>query len=264
MIFQKEFIPKKSKKFNMQESRKKFKNKNNKNLRFLAEKRFLWMKEFIKGKKYIIELGSGNGASKDILNNNKLILTDIQKEKWISKKIDMNNIKLDKKYNKKVDIFIFNHALHHCANPSKLLKKLSFYLKKNGLILLNEPESSFFLRFFLYILDDEGWSFKVNIFNSKKNIFDPNSRCVANNAAASLLFRNKKNFHYHFPQYRIIKNELSEFFVFLNSGGSEQKTFYISGNKFLFKILSFIDFILVFLLPNIFALNRSVILKKIK
>ncbi len=264
MIFQKEFIPKKTKKFSMQESRKKFKNKNNKNLRFLAQKRFLWMKEFIKGKKNIIELGSGNGASKDILKNTKIMLTDIQKEKWISKKIDMNNLKLSKKYIKNVDVFIFNHALHHCANPSKLLKKLSYYLKKNGLILLNEPESSFFLKFFLFILDDEGWSYKVNIFNSKKNIFNPNSKCVANNAAASLLFQNEKLFHSHFSQYKILKNELSEFFIFLNSGGSEQKTFYISGNRFLFKLLSFIDFALVSLMPNIFALNRSVILKKIK
>ena len=262
MIFQKEFNPKRFKKFNMNDSRRKFKNKKNKNLRFLAEKRFLWMKKFIKGKKKIIELGSGNGASKDILKNGNIILTDIQKEKWISKKIDMNNLKLKKKYIKKVDVFIFNHSLHHCANPSKLLKKMSIYLKKDGLILLNEPELSFFLRFFLYILDDEGWSFNVDIFNSKKNIFNPKGKCIANNATASLLFRKEDAFHSYFPQYKIIKNELSEFFVFLNSGGSEQKTFYISGNKILFKILSYIDYLLVLFIPNIFALNRSVVLKK--
>ena len=73
MLFPKEFNPKKIKKCDISESRKRFKNKRNKNVRFLLEKRFLWMKKYIDGKKNIIELGSGNGASKDILKNkNKL------------------------------------------------------------------------------------------------------------------------------------------------------------------------------------------------
>ena len=168
MIFPKEFNPRKIKKCDIQESRKRFKNKKNKNLRFLLQERFFWMKQFIKGKKNIIELGSGNGASRDILKNKKIILTDIQKYSWISKKIDMNKLKLNKKYVKKVDAFIINQALHHCASPSKLLKKMSYYLKKDGLVLIREPELSFFLKFFLFILDDEAWSFNVNIFNKKK------------------------------------------------------------------------------------------------
>ena len=264
MIFSKEFIPKKIKKFNILESRERFKNKKNKNLRMLMEKRFFWMKKYIKGKKNIIELGSGNGACKDILKNKHIILTDIQKYKWISKKINMNNLKLEKKYIKKVDVFIINHAMHHCANPAKLLKRMSFYLKRDGLILMNEPEISFFLRFFLFLLDDEAWSFKVDIFNSKKNIFAPNSIWDANNATPNLLFRDENMFHSHFPQYSIIKNELCEFFIFLNSGGVVQKTFHIPVSRLLFNLLNYIDRLLVFLFPNIFALGRTVVLRKNK
>ena len=99
----------------------------------------------------------------------------------------------------------------------KLLKKMEFYLKRNGLILIREPEISFFLKFFLYILNDEAWSFKVDIFNSKKKIFNPRSPWDANNATATLLFKNEDKFNSHFPQYKIIKNELSEFLIFLNS-----------------------------------------------
>jgi len=51
MIFSKEFNPKKIKKCDIAESRKRFKNKKNKNLRFLLEKRFLWMNKYIKNKK---------------------------------------------------------------------------------------------------------------------------------------------------------------------------------------------------------------------
>jgi len=264
MFFLKEFKPKKIKRSNITESRKRFQSKKNKNLIFLLEERFHWMGEFIKNKKNIIELGSGNGASKDILKNKNIILTDIQKYPWITKKVDMNKLKLEKKYIKKVDVFIVNQALHHCANPSKLLKKMGFYLKKNGLILIREPEISFFLKFFLYILDDEAWSFKVDIFNSNKKIFNPRSPWDANNATATLLFKNEGKFNSYFPQYKIIKNELSEFLIFLNSGGVVQKTIYVPVNRFFFNLLKCIDRILIFLLPNIFALGRTVILKKNK
>ena len=85
-----------------------------------------------------------------------------------------------------MDVFILNQALHHCANPSKLLKRINVYLKKSGVILIREPEISFFLKFVLFVLDDEAWSFNVNIFNRKNNIFDPKSPWDANNATATL------------------------------------------------------------------------------
>ena len=175
---------------------------------------------------------------------------------------ELNNLKLEKKYVKKVDVFILNQALHHCANPSKLLKKMAIYLKKNGFILIREPEISFFLKFLLFILDDEAWSFKVNIFNSEKNIFNPRSPWDANNATARLLFHDEKKFNSYFPQYRVIKNELSEFLIFINSGGVVQETFRIPVNKFIFSLLCYIDRLLIFLSPNVFALGRSVVLKK--
>lgn len=264
MIFFKEFKPKKKKECNVYESRKRFMNKKNKNLNFLLEDRFFWMKKFIKGKRNIIELGSGNGASKVILKKKNIILTDIEKHPWISKIIDMNNLKLEKKYIKKVDVFIINQALHHCANPSRLLRQISKYLKVDGFVLIREPEISFFLKFFLFILDDEAWSFKVNVFNNKKNIFNPNSIWDANNATPHMLFKDEQKFHSYFSEYSIIKNELSEFLIFLNSGGVVQKTFYIPINKFIFNILRCIDYLLIYFLPSIFALGRTVVLKKNK
>ena len=34
-------------------------------------------------------------------------------------------------------------------------------------ILINEPETSFFLKFFQVLLDDEGWSLNAKVFNIK-------------------------------------------------------------------------------------------------
>ena len=70
---------KKTKEGDIPKSREKFKNKKNKNLIFLLEDRFFWMKKFIGNKKNIIELGSGNGASKEILKNENIIFFEMIK-----------------------------------------------------------------------------------------------------------------------------------------------------------------------------------------
>ena len=220
------------------------------------------MNNYLKNKKIIIELGSGNGCIKKIIKK-KIILTDIVKYPWISKKVDMNNIVLKKKYINKVDVFILNHSLHHCANPYLALLKMSKYLKKNGRILMNEPEISFSLKFIQKILNDESWSLKSRVFKKKK-IFNSTDPWFSNTAIANLLFENEKKFNKYFPQLKIINNSLSEFFIFLNSGGVNSSFFYIPLNTLLLSIVNIIDEFLILLFPKIFALNRKIILKKIK
>ena len=229
MFFFKEYKAKKIKAPDIYSNRERIMSSGNKNLIFLLNKRFSWMNKYIKGKKIIIELGSGNGCIKKIINNKKIILTDIIKYPWINKKVDMLKVNLGKKYFKKVDVFIINHSLHHCANPSLTLKKISLYLKKNGYVLINEPETSFFLKLIQIILDDESWSLKAKVFNGK-NIFNPKNPWISNTAVAQLLFKNGKIFNQYFPQYEIIENKLSEFFIFLNSGGVNSSFFRIKMN----------------------------------
>ena len=60
------------------------------------------MRRYIKGKKIIVELGSGNGCIKKIINNKKIILTDIIKYPWINKKVDMLNVNLGKNTKKRL------------------------------------------------------------------------------------------------------------------------------------------------------------------
>ena len=262
MFFLKEYKAKKVKAPDNLSNRRRIMSSKNKNLIYLLNKRFSWMKEYLKGKKIIVELGSGNGCIKKIINDKKIILTDIIKYPWIDKKVDMLKINLGKKYIKKVDVFIINHSLHHCANPALTLKKMSVYLKRNGYVLINEPETSFFLKLIQMLLDDESWSLKAKVFNYK-SIFNPRSPWISNTAVAQLLFKNNQKFHRYFPQYKIEKNKLSEFFIFLNSGGVNSSFFHIKLNNFFLKILNIFDNILIFFLPSIFALNRTTVLQKI-
>ena len=262
MFFLKEYKAKKIKAPDNFANRKRIMSSKNKNLIYLLDKRFSWMKKYIEGKKIVVELGSGNGCIKKIINNKKIILTDIIKYPWINKKVDMLKVNLGKKYLKKVDVFIINHSLHHCSNPAMTLKKMSIYLKKNGYVLINEPETSFFLKFIQILLDDESWSLKAKIFN-RQSIFNPKSPWISNTAVAQLLFNNDSKFQGYFPQYKIIENKLSEFLIFLNSGGVNSNFFHIKLNNFFLKIVNIIDIILIFFLPSIFALNRTIVLKKI-
>lgn len=226
----------------------------NQNLNFLLRKRFKWMERFIKKKKIIIELGSGNGFIKNFLGS-KIITSDIHKHKLIDIKIDMDNIILPKKYKKKVDIFILNHSLHHSKNPIRLLKELREMLNKKGLILINEPEISLIFKVFLKIFNHERWDQDLRNINKKNFWFQ-------NNATGRLLFENKKRNIKFLKSYTIKKNDLSEFLIFLNSGGNSINAPHIKLNKRLLKTVDKFDNYITKLFPSIFALNRSVVLQK--
>lgn len=239
----------------LKKSRKKFFSKN-KNFIFLLKKRFLWMKKYIKNKKNVIEIGSGNCLTKNILSK-KILCTDIIPFKNISQKIDMNNFKLNTKYKKNVDVFIFNHSLHHSRSPKKLLKQLSKkFLKPNGYILINEPEISLIFKFFLKICRHERYDLNL------KNINNYNF-WKENNATARLLFY-KKKIDDHFQNYKIIVNKVNECFIFLNCSGNGVDSPYIKLNNYLLKIIDKIDYILTKYMPNIFAMNRSIVLQKVR
>ena len=51
----------------------------------------------------------------------KIITSDIFNSKWLDLKIDMNKMNLPRKYLNNIDVFIFNHSLHHSKNPLKFL-----------------------------------------------------------------------------------------------------------------------------------------------
>ena len=57
--------------------------------------------------------------------------------------------------------------------------------------------------------------------------------------------------------------ELTECFIFLNSGGVTSKTFHIPLPFPILKLLNIFDKVLIKLLPNIFCMGRRIVLKKL-
>ncbi len=236
-------------------SRNKFIN-GNKNLVYLINKRLRWMKKYTKNKKNILEFGSSNCISKIVIDK-KIICTDKFKNKFIDFKLDMNNLVLPKKYNKKYDVLIFNHCLHHSSNPIKVLENVSKkIIKKGGFILINEPETSFFFKIFLKLFNHERFDDNIKNIDNKNFWYE-------NNSTGKLLFSNKKKNSLFLSNYKIIENNLNEFLIFLNSSGNGVDTPYIPLNNFFLKIIDSIDNFLIKFFPKIFALNRKIIIKKI-
>lgn len=239
------------KKSSFEFARKEF--EKNQNLRFLLKSRFIWMKIYIKKEDRILEIGSGNGLIKKIIKN--VVTSDIIKNPWVDLHFDMNKPKNKKKY----DIIILNHSLHHCKNPIKLFYYFQKILKKKGKILINEPELSLIFSWILKICNHEQWNFEIDYFNYKKDKKFP----VENNAMGILLFRDKAKFENKLKFLKIKKMWVSEFFIFINSGGNLVKSPKISLNIFFLNLINLIDIFLIKFFPNIFALNRSVVIQRI-
>jgi hypothetical protein len=108
----------------------------------------------------------------------------------------------------------------------------------------------------------EGYDFTINVFDPNLICTDPNDLWSANCAIPNLLFDNKEKFHNKISDFKIIKDSHSEFFNFINSGGVISKTFYVPLPEIILGIFKNIDDILSKLYPNIFSLQRQIVIEK--
>ena len=110
--------------------------------------------------KDLIEFGCGVFPSSIGLEKNKMpktyIATDTSKKIINNAKINDNRLiyriyDLEKNINikKKFDFVVLKGVLHHTKYPEKVLKKLKKILKKNGIIIISEPNLSSVLGNFL-------------------------------------------------------------------------------------------------------------------
>lgn len=230
------------------------------NLDFLLRSRFDWMKDYIKPGSTIVEFGSGAGYTPNFIDYAGLIMTDVIPHPWIDVVVDAH---LPPFSPKSIDMVICNQVLHHFAKPSIFFDKIGEIIRPGGYLLINEPESSFVLRLILRLLRHEGWSYEVDPFNREEICVEENNPWSGNAAIANLLFSNPSKFEMSFPQYKIERNELCEFLLFLLSGGVTAKTFALPLPRATIKFASFVDRALINVVPSVFALGRRVALRRI-
>jgi SAM-dependent methyltransferase len=230
------------------------------NLDFLLRSRFDWMKDYLRSDSRIVEFGSGAGYTRLFIDHKGLIVTDVVAHPWIDVVADAHFPPFSPE---SVDCVICNQVLHHFSKPSVFLDRIAEIIRPGGYLLINEPESSFFLRLILRSLRHEGWSYEIDPFDRDSICVETDNPWSGNAAVANVLFSDPLKFETLFPQYKIQRNELCEFLVFLLSGGVTAKTLTLPLPRVAIKLASLVDRAMISLFPSLFALGRRVVLQRI-
>ncbi len=232
------------------------------NVKFLLEKRFTWMNDFIKNEDVGIEVGSGAGFLKDFIKNKNLKLTDLGNDQHL----DYKNIDAQKTGfpNDSFDYVIASNMIHHIPFPVKFFKEMNRILKKNGKLIIFESYCSIIFQIVTIIMRHEGFDFSINVWDEKDAMSDENNAWHGNVAVPHLIFDDKKKFDkYLGNSFKIEYEKLGECFIFLNSGGVTSKTKCVPMNRFFLNILHKLDNFLIKFFPSIFCMGRKIVLKKV-
>ncbi|MBV8739396.1 MAG: class I SAM-dependent methyltransferase [Alphaproteobacteria bacterium] len=244
---------------NLVRARMDFDSKKMNNLQFLLRKRYEWMNEFIRNDDIVIEIGAGAGLSKCFIDHKNLIATDVSPYPWIDLCIDALDLPFGAKT---IDVIICVNVIHHLATPIKFLLDAHRCLKNGGYLLLLETNPSLLMLLALRIMRHEGWSFDCAVFDPASCANDPADPWSGNNAISHLLFGDKRLFERNLPGYEIARDVFSECMLFPLSGGVTAKTRTVELPNSVLSIVDRIDSFLCRVAPTMFAMARSVALRK--
>ncbi|MES2977756.1 MAG: GtrA family protein [Pseudomonadota bacterium] len=228
------------------------------NLDFLLRQRYAWMNPYLGDDAVVLEIGSGAGFAELYLKR-RPIFTDAIAHPWIDRVLDATHMDLE---NSSIDCIIASHNIHHFYSPYKFFKGCERLLKPGGVVLIQELNTSLMLRLLLRLMRHEGWSYEVKVFDEFAIANDPSDPWSANCAIPQLLFEDPGRFEAEFPQLKVEKNALGEFLLFPLSGGVIAKTAMPQLPVWLLRAVQQLDRALVALAPSVFAMGRSVVLRK--
>ena len=215
--------------------------KKNRNLYFLIKNRFDWMNIFTKNKSILIT---------DFCDDAHLDIKNLDAQKTDFK-------------DESFDYVIASNMIHHIPYPMKFFHEMHRIIKKNGKLIIFEPNCSLLFQIIALITKHEGYDFTVNPLSLEKPIVEEKDPWAGNMAATNLIFDNKILFNEKLGNmFCIVHHKYAECLSFLNSGGVYSKTYYLPLNNFFLKLINIIDNFLCFIMPSIFALGQQIVLEK--
>jgi len=246
---------------NVAASREYFYQQKPNNLFFLLKNRYEWMNEYLKPNDAVLEVGCGMGLSKEFLRKDiTLTLSDVENHPWINQVVDALDTKYPQNY---FDAVFCSNMIHHLAFPKKFFTEMERILKPGGKLLIQEINCSILCRIMLRILRHEGWSFNKDPFSLHEPANEEGDPWSGNNAIPNLLFDNREKFEAHNPGWKISHHQFSECMIFPLSGGVTAKAKTINLPFWVLKIVDTIDKGLIFISPQLFALQRRIVLEKV-
>lgn len=229
------------------------------NLTALLRHRYAWMNQYIQPTDTVVEFGCGAGFSREFITAPNLILTDVVARPWVDRVADAMAPPFD---DGAIDVVICSHMIHHLYSPRKFFAVLAKKLKPNGLVLIQEINTSLMMRALLRVMRHEGWSYEVDVFDESAVANDPRDPWSANCAIPELLFEDNTKFESKIPEFRILRNDVNECLLFPLSGGVISKTRTVQLPTAMLSAVKVIDDALTSVAPKTFALGRSVVLQK--
>jgi len=245
---------------NVASARTHFLTKRPTNLSFLLEKRYSWMNKFIDKNSKGIEVGCGTGLSKEFIKHKAFKLTDISNYNWVDCYVNALQMPFE---DSSLDFIVSSNMIHHLAQPAIFFNECSRVLKKDGILIIQEINSSLMMRIILKLMRHEGYSYDVDAFSQNVICNDPHDAWSANCALPNLLFDKTERFEKTFP-FRFIHQRYTEFLIFLLSGGVIAKTKTINLPRLILKFVDKCDDLLIMLSKKTFALQRQIVLKNNK
>ena len=230
------------------------------NLKFMLEGRYIWMNTYIRSGDRVMEVGCGSGLSKEFLRKDcNLLLTDFATHPWVDKKVDALNTQMP---DETFDVVLCSNMVHHVPFPKQFFEEISRVLKPGGKLLIQEINCSWFMRLLLRAMRHEGWSYKQDVFSLSVPCTDAEDLWSANCAIPNLLFDDIDEFYRQVPQFTIIFHRYSEVLMLPLSGGVVAKAKTINLPNWLLKTVRSFDNLLIRISPDLFALQRSLVLVK--
>jgi len=229
------------------------------NLSHLLRQRYSWMHKYLADKEKVVEIGCGTGLSREFIDHQGLVLTDVEDHAWVDMTADALNMPFD---DGELEAVISVHMIHHLANPRKFFREMARVLKPGGLLIIQEIQSSLVTRVVIRLMRIEGWSYEVDVFSNSAVVNDPRNAWSGNNSVPELLFSDSGEFERNIAEFSIIHNKLCECFSFLVSGGVVAKSPTLPLPKLMLSMISMLDQVVIRLLPSVFAMERQVVIQK--
>jgi SAM-dependent methyltransferase len=187
-------------------TRERFFESYNSNLDYLLSKRYSWMNEYIGPGHKGLEIGSGAGLSKVYLSEHNYETSDAEANQWLDRTIDATNIPYS---DNSLDFIFESNVLHHIAKPMLFIAEAKRVLRPGGVLLIQDVWGSTFMRLILHVFRTEGYSYEVDVFDTKKDATDANRPWAGNNVILNLMFTDRKKFE-KITEFTIDKLEYSE------------------------------------------------------
>lgn len=230
------------------------------NLEFLLRGRYEWMNQWIPEQGQGIEIGCGTGLSREFIRSRNYKLTDYADHDWI----DITNVNaMETPFEDgSQDFVVSSNMIHHVAYPVRFFEEISRILRPGGLLLIQEINASTAMRGVLRLMRHEGYSFDANVFDRDEVCTDPADLWSANCAIPNLLFDDLAAFERAIPSFRVEHTGFSEFLMMLNSGGVIAKTVSVPLPRPALRAMQWLDDLLCTAAPQLFAMQRQIVLRK--